>query len=119
MKPRRQPTCAAVFVFLTSSARPCGLLVVVAGPLVQPGVAARTAIAKLALSAAYNCILTIEALRALETVTPRALRVVPAVTILASGLHLHDRQQESRDHGERHQGACSEHKRTSPSGLAA
>lgn len=81
------PTCGAVGAVFVRPARLTGALlaVVVATALVKASLSAGAAVAQRAAAAADGGVATVEALGALEADAPDALRVQPAVAVLAAG----------------------------------
>lgn len=87
-----QFTCPGVVAVLVASTRLLSApLVVVTGALVEPGLCAGAAVTQLALAAADDRLGGVVALRTLETVSPCALRIPPAVAVFPARLHVHHR----------------------------
>lgn len=93
MQMSSQLTCTRVFVVLVPSVGVLRLFIIIARALVQPSFSAGAAVPELALPAADDGLGAVEALRALKAVSPRALRVMPAVTVLSTRLHVNDGQK--------------------------
>lgn len=87
-----QFTCPGVFALLVARTLLLSApFVVVTGALVKPGLGTGAAVTQLALAAADDRLCGVVALRTLETVSPCALRIPPAVAVLTARLHVHHR----------------------------